>query len=95
MTTNPTPDFNIDPVVLADSIPLRRVGTPEVWRISVAKLCTLLMQSHGEGHGRCDYIFGESCWCLCERCRLDGGWWSDRQCRKQLLGPRDKIITYK
>jgi hypothetical protein len=30
MTTNPTSDFKLDPLVLADSIPLRRVGTPEV-----------------------------------------------------------------
>ncbi|RDB18921.1 Gluconate 5-dehydrogenase [Hypsizygus marmoreus] len=29
MTTSPTPDFKLDPVVLAESIPLRRTGTEE------------------------------------------------------------------
>ncbi|KAG6812497.1 hypothetical protein H0H92_002496 [Tricholoma furcatifolium] len=29
MTTNPLPDFKLDPAVLADSIPLRRTGTEE------------------------------------------------------------------
>jgi hypothetical protein len=31
MTTNPTSNFRLDPLALAASIPLRRVGTPEVW----------------------------------------------------------------
>ncbi|KAG6853348.1 hypothetical protein C0991_005079 [Blastosporella zonata] len=30
MTTNPIPDFKLDPIALADSIPLRRTGTEEV-----------------------------------------------------------------
>lgn len=30
MTTSPVPDFKLDPSVLAESVPLRRVGTEEV-----------------------------------------------------------------
>jgi len=29
MTTSPTPSFKLDPHVLADTVPLRRVGTLE------------------------------------------------------------------
>jgi NAD(P)-dependent dehydrogenase (short-subunit alcohol dehydrogenase family) len=30
MTTSPTPNFRLDPSALADTVPLRRVGTEEV-----------------------------------------------------------------
>ncbi|KAF8627464.1 hypothetical protein AX17_006277 [Amanita inopinata Kibby_2008] len=36
MTTNPAPGVKLDPQVLADTVPLRRVGTPEV-RICLAR----------------------------------------------------------
>jgi NAD(P)-dependent dehydrogenase (short-subunit alcohol dehydrogenase family) len=33
MTTAPTPSFKLDPLALADSVPLRRTGTEEVCRV--------------------------------------------------------------
>lgn len=33
MTTSPTPSFKLDPLALADSVPLRRTGTEEVCKV--------------------------------------------------------------
>lgn len=93
MTTSPTPNFQLDPSALADTVPLRRAGTEEVHFTLLSnhfigfsltfKYCVL--NPSLPGHGRNHPFPSKPRWCVCKRRSLACRRWASGYCSEQLL----------